>query len=147
MEHLKLDNQLCFPLYAASRLVTSVYRPMLEALSLTYPQYLVLLVLWEKESVTVKELGEKLWLDSGTLTPLLKRMQEKELVVRTRNKADERVVNLTLTEAGQQLKNKASDIPSQLISCMNMEIEQAVQLRDQLQALLENNSNYFQSKT
>ncbi len=147
MEHLKLDNQLCFPIYAASRLITSVYRPMLEELSLTYPQYLVLLVLWEKESVTVKELGEKLWLDSGTLTPLLKRMQEKELVVRTRNKADERVVNITLTEAGKALKNKASDIPHQLISCMNMEVEQAIQLRNQLQAFLDNHSNPYQSNT
>lgn len=146
MEHLKLTNQLCFPIYAASRLITSVYRPMLEELSLTYPQYLVLLVLWEKESVTVKELGEELWLDSGTLTPLLKRMQEKELVVRTRNKADERVVNVTLTEAGRALQSKASSIPERLIDCMNMEIEQAVQLRDQLQALLAGHSESFQSK-
>ncbi|WP_207766414.1 MarR family winged helix-turn-helix transcriptional regulator [Siphonobacter curvatus] len=136
MEQLKLDQQLCFPLYAASRLVTGLYRPLLEELSLTYPQYLVLLVLWEKESVTVKELGEQLWLDSGTLTPLLKRMQEKNLVTRTRSSDDERVVNITLTEAGKDLQAQAAAIPNQLLSCLHLEPEQAMQLREQLQHFL-----------
>lgn len=136
MEQLKLDQQLCFPLYAASRLVTGLYRPLLEELSLTYPQYLVLLVLWEKESVTVKELGEQLWLDSGTLTPLLKRMQEKDLVTRTRSSDDERVVNITLTEAGKDLQAQAAAIPNQLLSCLHLEPEQAMQLREQLQHFL-----------
>ncbi len=136
MEQLKLDQQLCFPLYAASRLVTGLYRPLLEELSLTYPQYLVLLVLWEKESVTVKELGEQLWLDSGTLTPLLKRLQEKALVTRTRSSHDERVVNITLTEAGRALQEQAASIPDQMFSCLRLEQEQVTQLREQLQQFL-----------
>lgn len=108
---LKLSNQLCFPLYAATRQITKLYRPLLEKLGVTYPQYLVLLVLFEDESVTVKELGERLYLDSGTLTPMLKRMEEHGLVERRRSSADERVVDVSLTSKGRGIEKQAEEIP------------------------------------
>ena len=103
MEILKLSNQLCFPLYALSRKITSHYLPILEKIGLTYPQYLVMMVLWEEDSVSVKELGHKLMLDSGTLSPLLKKLEDRELLVRKRLKEDERVVIITLTGSGEKL--------------------------------------------
>lgn len=108
---LKLSSQLCFPLYAATRQITKLYRPLLEQLGVTYPQYLVLLVLFEEESVTVKELGERLYLDSGTLTPMLKRMEEHGLVERHRSTKDERVVEVTLTKKGRGIEKQAEEIP------------------------------------
>ncbi|GJH40013.1 MarR family transcriptional regulator [Capnocytophaga sp. HP1101] len=111
---LKLEAQVCFPLYAASREITQQYAKYLTPLDLTYPQYLVLMVLWETDNLTVNTIGEKLYLDSGTLTPLLKRMEAKELITRTRSKDDERVVLVSLTEAGKKLKRKAKAIPTQL---------------------------------
>ncbi|MFO8069685.1 MAG: MarR family transcriptional regulator [Alkalibacterium sp.] len=108
---LKLSNQLCFPLYAATRQITKLYRPLLEKLGVTYPQYLVLLVLFEEETVTVKELGERLYLDSGTLTPMLKRMEEHGLVERRRSSADERVVDVSLTSKGRGIEKQAEEIP------------------------------------
>jgi len=119
--HLNLDNQLCFPLYAASRLTTKIYTPYLNALDLTYPQYLVLLVLWEHEKQTVNDIGERLILESNTLTPLLKRMEQKNLIHRERSKKDERSVQITLTETGTELKEKAAEIPSKLIQCLHTE--------------------------
>ncbi|ASZ12945.1 MarR family transcriptional regulator [Chitinophaga pendula] len=129
MEQLKFENQVCFPLYAASRTVTAAYRPLLEKLGLTYPQYLVLLLLWETKALTVKQLGEKLWLDSGTLTPLLKRMEKKGLIRRERSKADERVVDILLTDAGVQLRRKAAKVPGQLLDELRMDAQELMTLK------------------
>lgn len=114
--HLYLENQLCFPLYAASRLTTKIYAPHLTALDLTYPQYLVLMVLWQHQTQTVNEIGEKLILESNTLTPLLKRMEQKELIKRKRSSNDERQVIIKLADKGEQLQTLASDIPRKLIA-------------------------------
>ena len=111
---LKLSSQVCFPLYAASREITQQYAKYLTPLDLTYPQYLVLLVLWEEKNLSVNAIGEKLYLDSGTLTPLLKRMEAKELLTRTRSAQDERTVLISLTEKGKRLQTKAKKIPMQL---------------------------------
>ncbi len=112
---LKLDNQVCFALYAAERVMTVAYRPLLEKLGLTYPQYLVMLVLWENDGLTVGGLGERLYLDSGTLTPLLKRMQAAGLVSRTRRPMDERAVEIQLTAKGRQLKRRAASVPADIL--------------------------------
>lgn len=133
--HLLLDQQLCFALYAASRSVTGLYRPLLEPLGLTYPQYLVMLVLWEQDGLTVRELGQRLQLDSGTLTPLLKRLQAAELVTRQRRAEDEREVDIRLTEAGLALREKASGIPECLAQCMQLPLDQMLALRDELKRL------------
>ena len=127
-EALKLDNQLCFPLYAAARKITGAYAPILKPLGLTYTQYLVMLVLWEKEKVSVKSLGETLWLDSGTLTPLLKKLEAKGLVTRVRSRQDERSVEIGLTEEGRALREKAADIPGKVGSCLRMPPEEAAAL-------------------
>ena len=132
---LLLDQQLCFALYAASRSVTGLYRPLLEPLGLTYPQYLVMLVLWERDGLTVSELGQRLQLDSGTLTPLLKRLQTAGLVARQRRKEDERVVDIRLTDAGLALRDKASGIPECLAQCMQLPLDQMQTLRDELKRL------------
>jgi DNA-binding MarR family transcriptional regulator len=115
-ELLKLDNQLCFTIYACSREITSMYRPILDQLGITYPQYLVLLVLWEHELHTVKQLGERLYLDSGTLTPMLKRMESLGLLQRQRSQEDERHVNIRLTDKGQKLKEEAYCVPEALFT-------------------------------
>ncbi|PLK44712.1 MarR family winged helix-turn-helix transcriptional regulator [Emticicia sp. TH156] len=113
---LHLDKQLCFPLYAASRLTTQLYEPFLSELDITYPQYLVLLVLWQHNGLTVTEIGARLYLESNTLTPLLKRLEQKELVLRKRSSEDERKVVVSLTEKGEQLKEKAVLIPEKILS-------------------------------
>ena len=133
---LKLENQLCFSVYALSRLITKAYQPLLDALGLTYPQYLVLLLLWEHEALTVKELGEKLLLDSGTLTPLLKRMEQRGWLSRRRAAHDERSVVITLQPAGLELKQQAQEIPTKLGVCLNMTPDEISALRQQLQPLL-----------
>lgn len=133
---LKLENQFCFSVYALSRLITKAYQPLLDGLGVTYPQYLVLLLLWEHESLTVKELGEKLLLDSGTLTPLLKRMEQRGWLSRRRAEHDERSVVATLQPAGRELKELAQHIPAQLGACFDMTPEQVSALRDQLQPLI-----------
>jgi len=133
---LKLENQLCFPIYALSREITTMYRPLLDELGLTYPQYLVLLVLWEEEHQTVNQLGEKLRLDSGTLTPLLKRLEQKGIVIRNRSTVDERVVNVSLTREGKALKNKAVCIPEQLADSLTITIDELVQLRSIINKIL-----------
>ncbi|MBS1625609.1 MAG: MarR family transcriptional regulator [Bacteroidetes bacterium] len=117
-EMLLLENQLCFPLYAVSRMVTQLYTPLLDELDLTYPQYLVLLVLWEQGHQTVGEIGAHLALESNTLTPLLKRMEEKDLIQRVRSLRDERKMMISLTRRGKQMKNKAVCIPQALIAGM-----------------------------
>ncbi|WP_374653660.1 MarR family winged helix-turn-helix transcriptional regulator [Phenylobacterium sp.] len=132
---LALDNQLCFALYAASGLVTRAYRPLLEPLGLTYPQYLAMLVLWEQAPRTVKALGEALDLDSGTLTPLLKRLEGAGYVTRTRDADDERRVQIALTPAGEALKTKAAEVPAALACRLNLPVEEIVALRATLQDL------------
>lgn len=125
-----LSQQVCFPIYAYAKEIINQYRPLLDAVDLTYPQYLVMLVLWEFESQTVNQLGEKLKLDSGTLTPLLKRMEAKLLVTRTRSIMDERVVNIALTQNGKALQIKAANIPAQLIEAMNVTVEELKELKN-----------------
>ena len=137
-EAMKLQNQLCFPLYAAARSVTSLYTPYLKPLGLTYTQYLVLLVLWERDGLTVGELCEKLMLDNGTLSPLLKKMEQAGQVTRQRSRQDERVVILTLTEAGRALQKQARDIPRQVGSCIRLSDEKARTLYGLLYELLDN---------
>ena len=132
-ELLKLDNQLCFALYAASRALTQAYRPLLDALGLTYPQYLAMLVLWEHpEGLGVSALGERLMLDSGTLSPLLKRLEAAGLVERRRNPEDERGVRVRATPAGQALRSQAREVPLQLLQCLPLPLASVPALREQL---------------
>ena len=126
---LKLDNQLCFPLYALSREIIQRYRPHLDEIGLTYPQYLVLMVLWENDKQTVNQIGHKLLLDSGTLTPLLKRLEQKEIVLRQRSTVDERVVEIFLTTIGIELKKKAKCIPEKLIQELEITQEEIDSIR------------------
>jgi DNA-binding MarR family transcriptional regulator len=132
---LLLDDQLCFALYAASRRMTAAYRPLLEALDLTYPQYLVMLVLWERDGLTVRELGERLQLDSGTLTPLLKRLELAGLLGRRRRQSDEREVEITLTKAGHKLHERAEDVPRCLAERLCLSQDAFMRLRDELKSL------------
>ena len=137
-EALKLANQLCFPLYAAARNVTGLYTPYLKPLGLTYTQYLVFLVLWEKDEISVNEIGEKLMLDNGTLSPLLKKMEQAGYIKRKRSRQDERVVEITLTEEGKTLQEKAKDVPAQVSDCIDLPPEKAQTLYALLYELLEN---------
>lgn len=122
---LKLKNQLCFPLYAVSKEVTRLYKPFLDPLNLTYTQYITMMVLWETDNINVKALGEKLYLDSGTLTPLLKKLEGQSLISRTRSKENERNVIITLTESGWALRDQAIKVPEQIISCLKVTSEDA----------------------
>ena len=131
---LCLDEQLCFPIYAASNLIVKAYRPFLTPLGLTYPQYLVMLVLWEKECVSVGDLGQILHLDSGTLTPLLKRMETSGLINRSRDPNDERRVLISLKDKGRDLSAEAEKIPKELTK--NIEFDNLNQLRDELKVLV-----------
>lgn len=133
---LKLENQLCFPLYACSKEVIRRYKPYLDKLGLTYTQYIAMMVMWEKKEVTVKELGEYLYLDSGTLTPVLKKLEEKKYVARERSKEDERSLIVSLTQEGEKLKEQAALIPEQLSTCVNLEPQEARQLYQLLYRLL-----------
>jgi MarR family transcriptional regulator, organic hydroperoxide resistance regulator len=132
---LRLDQQLCFALYASSLAMTKLYKPLLAPLGLTYPQYLVMLVLWEQDDRAVHELGELLQLDSGTLTPLLKRLEASGLISRQRDQADERRVRIRLTDAGQRLKQAASSIPVSVMCQVGGELDAMVELRQRLHAL------------
>lgn len=123
-DQLKLSNQICFPLYALSKEIINQYRPFLDELEITYPQYIVLLVLWEHDNLTVSQIGEKVQLDSGTLTPLLKRLETKEFITRNRCKNDERIVKIELTKKGQELKLKACSIPSKISKKLNLSEEE-----------------------
>ena len=118
LEHLKLENQLCFPLYVASRLIIREYQPLLDQPGITYPQYLVLLVLWEKDALPVSEITQKLLLNTNTVTPLLKRMEEQGLLTRTRSREDERRVIVTLTEQGTAIKADANSIPQKIVESL-----------------------------
>ncbi|WP_084398464.1 MarR family winged helix-turn-helix transcriptional regulator [Henriciella aquimarina] len=133
---LRLDRQVCFPLYAASNLINRLYRPVLSELGLTYPQYLVMLALWETSPRTVGALGEALHLDSGTLTPLLKRMETAGLVTRERDPEDERRVQVSLTEAGRALRTEALKVPETLTAGFEGDPAEVEQLRDAVQALV-----------
>lgn len=138
MDQLHLQNQLCFPLYALSRQMTALYRPYLDKLDLTYPQYLVMLLLWENEPLSVKKIGCELWLDSGTLTPLLKRMEERGLIRRDRSVDDERVVNICLTKEGKLLQKKAVGIPDNIFSELSISNAQLKSLKKELSMILNN---------
>lgn len=127
---LSLKNQLCFPIYALAKEVVNQYRPLLDELDVTYPQYLVLMVLWDNKEQTVGQLGEKLFLDSGTLTPLLKRMEQKEMVVRKRSSEDERIVKLSLTAKGMALKEKAKNIPHRIMESIGISQEELLILKE-----------------
>ncbi len=131
----QLDNQLCFAMYSASLAMTRLYKPLLDKLGLTYPQYIVLLALWERDGVMVSELGERVSLDSGTLTPLLKRLEASGFVVRVRDVADERRVHITLTAAGRRLKARAAHVPACLMAATQCPVPELVQLTRQIQAL------------
>jgi MarR family transcriptional regulator, organic hydroperoxide resistance regulator len=134
----KLENQICFPLYAASRLIIKKYNPLLESFNITYTQYLVLMVLWENNGISVSELGEKLYLDSGTLTPVLKKMESSELLKRERSNKDERSVIVTLTPQGKTLKKRLKDIPNKMGVCINAPNEDIIKLRTMLQNFIKN---------
>lgn len=136
LESLKLDQQICFPLYVLSKEITGLYRPILEELDLTYPQYLVMMVLWEQEGLAVSAIGEKLFLDSGTLTPVLKRLESKGLINRIRNKSDERMVLLFLTEQGKDLRQQACCIPQKLLSQIHIKIEDLENFKETLTQLI-----------
>ena len=136
MDPLRLEAQMCFPLYAVARKVTGLYRPFLDALDLTYTQYLVMMVLWEENHISSKELGNRLYLDSGTLTPVLKALQQKGYITRTRSEKDERVLMLSITADGMALKKSCSEIPYQVGSCMPLSEPDAKELYRLLYELL-----------
>lgn len=135
-EYLKLDNQLCFVMYAASRAITRLYTPLLDRLGITYPQYLVLLVLWERDGQSVTAIGRRLQLDTGTLTPLLKRMEALGLITRQRQASDERVVMVLLTGKGKKLKEKAAAVPRELLCRSGLTTEEFLSLKDTVSGLI-----------
>ncbi len=145
-ERMRLDRQLCFPLYAAARNVTNLYTPHLKPLGLTYTQYLVFLVLWEKDGITVGEICRKLMLDNGTLSPLLKKMEQEGYVDRQRSREDERVVVITLTDKGRQLQSRVRDVPRAVAGCIDLPPEKAQMLYDLLYELLANQDKTEQAK-
>ena len=135
---LQLDHQLCFPLYAASKEIIRRYKPFLEELDLTYTQYITMMVLWEKKQLNVKELGKCLFLDSGTLTPVLKKLASKGYIKRTRSKEDERNLLVSITEEGDDLKKRAVRIPQQMSACIDLTDEEALVLNKLLNKLTSN---------
>nr|WP_298054925.1 MarR family transcriptional regulator [uncultured Lachnoanaerobaculum sp.] len=135
-DSLKLENQLCFPLYACSKEIVRRYKTYLDRLDLTYTQYIVMMVMWEEKELNVKELGDKLFLDSGTLTPVLKKLEAKGYVTRERSKIDERTLIVTLTGSGKELREKAVDIPVGMRGCLKLSDEEMVQLRTMLNKIL-----------
>lgn len=135
-DQLQLGNQLCFPLYVISKEIIGLYRPFLDELDITYSQYLVMMVLWEQDGFTVNQIGEKLYLDSGTLTPLLKRLEFKGFIVRKRKKEDERVVEVFLADLGRNLHQKACDIPVKMQEKLNLTTEDLFELKETVQKIL-----------
>lgn len=132
---LRLDDQLCFALYSASRAMTAAYAPLLEELELTYPQYLVMLVLWEHDGERVSKIGERLALDSATLTPLLKRLEARGVIERRRSTEDERVVEVFLTAEGKRLKKRAADVPACILEKSGLSVREVVELRARISEL------------
>ena len=135
-DSLKLENQLCFPLYACSKEIVRRYKTYLDKLDLTYTQYIVMMVMWEEKELNVKELGDKLFLDSGTLTPVHKKLEAKGYVTRERSKIDERTLIVTLTESGKELREMAVDIPVGMRGCLKLSDEEMIQLRTMLGKIL-----------
>ena len=140
-ETMKLANQLCFPLYAASRCVVNRYTPLLKPLGITYTQYLVLLVLWENDGITVGEICDRLMLDNGTVSPLLKKMQQEGFVDKKRSDEDDRVVLITLTDEGRALQEKAKDVPEKVACCIDLQPGKAKELYELLYELLQKNKS------
>lgn len=139
-EQLKLENQLCFPVYAASRLITREYQPYLDQLGITYPQYLVLMILWERDHISVNEIAKKLILNTNTITPLLKRMEQQELLKRKRSKDDERKVIVQLTQQGKQLQEQAAAIPEKLTHQLlngGLDVNDLIKLKDNLSSIID----------
>lgn len=135
-ESLKLDNQICFPLYALSRKVIQLYKPLLDKYDLTYTQYIIMLVLWEEDNISIKKLGEKLFLDSGTISPVVKKLVKQGLIEKYRFKDDERIVMIKLTEAGRKMKEKAVEIPEKLYNDFEGDKETLFQLKQNLDKIL-----------
>ena len=135
-EALRLDNQLCFPLYACAKEIVRRYKPFLDEIDLTYTQYIVMMVLWEEREINVKELGSRLYLDSGTLTPVLRRLEQKGLITRQRDDKDERVLIVSITKEGDELKDKAVEIPIKMAGCVSLEPQDAAELYGLLHKLL-----------
>ena len=133
----QLGNQLCFPLYVIAKEITGLYRPLLEELDITYPQYLVMMVLWEHQRLTVNQIGEKLFLDSGTITPMLKRLEAKSYIVRQRKIEDERVVEISLTDEGERLQDKACLIPEKMNDRLNLSETDVQELKQAISKLLD----------
>ena len=127
-DSLKLENQICFPLYACAKETVRRYTPFLDAIDLTYTQYIAMMVLWEKKSLTVKQMGEYLYLDSGTLTPLLKKLEAKGYITRTRCEQDERSLIIEITDSGEKLKEQAVEVPAKMAQCSSLEPEEAAAL-------------------
>lgn len=147
---LEIESQYCFPIYAASRVVIKLYTPLLNELGLTYPQYLTMLVLWQYNSLSVNDIGNKLMLESNTLTPLLKRLEKQGLISRNRSTSDERVVEISLTEKGLNLKNQASTIPEKLgfsLSSSGITLEEMEQMKNTLQKIIALSDEKNRSKT
>lgn len=136
-DSLKIENQLCFPLYACAKEIVRRYHPFLKDIDLTYTQYIAMMVLWEKESINVKDLGKVLFLDSGTLTPLLKKLEQKGLISRSRSLEDERNVLISITKEGVYLREKALEIPKKMVSCLKLDKDKAMELAGLLNALLD----------
>lgn len=141
-EALKLDNQLCFPLYAAARKITGAYTPYLKPLGLTYTQYITFMVLWEKDGLPVGEISRRLRLDSGTVTPLLKKMEKAGYITRQRSREDERRVTIHLTDAGRAVKDKVRDVPLKVGSCVNLSREEAAELYRLLYSFLNESTTH-----
>lgn len=137
MDPLKLENQICFPLYVCSKEIIRKYKPFLDEIDLTYTQYITMMVLWDKKQINVKDLGKILYLDSGTLTPLLKKLETKGFIVRNRNKNDERNLMISITKEGISLKNKALSIPERMGKCLNLSEEEAISLYNILYKVLD----------
>jgi len=137
-EKLKIENQLCFPLYACSKEIVKKYKSVLDKFDLTYTQYIVMMVMWEEKEINVKNLGERLYLDSGTLTPVLKKLESKNFIKRTRSDLDERNLKLLLTEKGIELMDKVQNVPNEIGKCINLSKDEALQLYKLLYKILDN---------
>lgn len=135
-DKIKLDNQICFPLYALSREIIKLYKPFLDKYDLTYTQYITMLVIWEEEKITFKDLGKRLHLDSGTLTPVLKKLESMELINKYRSKEDDRIVIVEITEKGKLLKEEILEVPEQIYCKLNIEAEELIALKRQLDDIL-----------
>lgn len=135
-ENLKLENQICFPLYALSREIIKMYKPYLDEFNLTYTQYIVMMVMWEEEKIIFKELGKKLHLDSGTLTPVLKKLESMEYIIKYRTKEDDRVVMVELTAKGRELRDNVIEIPTKIFCDLNLDKEEAIEVKNYLDKML-----------